>query len=606
MNYVATTGTDDYLVVVLNDGQAFTEAYFGYRPTGTADISGRVWNDANGDGNQDPAEVGLNGVQVQLWRDDGDNSFSESTDVLFDTVITAGDGDYVFDNLPAATYFVNVDGGTIPSLPDPPTLTGGTNPAGPIALANGASETADFGYQLPNDGIIQGLVWDDEDGDNVIDGSEAGLPDVRLTLLLDDGDGDFSASDDLPVAIQDTASDGSYSFANVADDELYFVVVTESTLPPGYTRVDATGNENPRPVDTSTGGPEYEENFAYRISDNIGFTLTPALLTWTDAEPGEEQGFTHTLENTGDVEDEYTVYFNCAAVPSVPSPTCTIVSGNQGWSVNDQLEIVLPDSSTVTAQSGSGLGVTFTLQPGETATLSHTIRVPLGSVAAGTQDTSRIAVQSAASGEDQQADDQTTVPIVGTITGSVFHDINSNAVQDPGEPGLPDITLSVFRVVGAALQPLNITVESNADGAFTFTGLPANGNFAVFVDADDPDLPAGLAIANDRRNVTLTNGQQGTAVSFPFISPAPADPQLSKTVSPTSVPAGSTITYTLTVRNNGQQAATNVVVTDPVSTYVTVSSALVSPVGRARPAQTPSPTWSRSPFHSLTWARRSR
>ena len=42
---------------------------------------------------------------------------------------------------------------------------------------------------------------------------------------------------------------------------------------------------------------------------------------------------------------------------------------------------------------------------------------------------------------------QTTSPVGyqrrGTVTGHVFNDVNGNAVQDPGEPNLPNVSLTV-------------------------------------------------------------------------------------------------------------------------------------------------------------------
>src|SRR5262249_39753270 len=52
-----------------------------------------------------------------------------------------------------------------------------------------------------------------------------------------------------------------------------------------------------------------------------------------------------------------------------------------------------------------------------------------------------------------------------TIAGVVFDDLNNNGVQDPGEPGIPNVTATLSS--GTSVQTLN-------DGSFEFLDVPAN------------------------------------------------------------------------------------------------------------------------------------
>ncbi|HUU65511.1 MAG TPA: SdrD B-like domain-containing protein [Dehalococcoidales bacterium] len=111
-----------------------------------------VFYDNNGNGNQDPGEVGIAGVQVNLYKDDGNGLFNPTggTDDFIGTRTTGGYGIYSFIDLPPFCdmgYWVLILENTLPpSL----TLTTGSNPIGPICLEEGGYyDLADFGYQPP-------------------------------------------------------------------------------------------------------------------------------------------------------------------------------------------------------------------------------------------------------------------------------------------------------------------------------------------------------------------------------------------------------------------------------------------------------------------------
>ena len=580
-NYVAAAATVNPLSVTLTAGQQFTQAYFGYIPTGDASVTGRVWNDADGDGTQDAGETGLNNVVVRLYRDANANSVLDfAIDTLFREVATSGDGNYLFDNLPDGTFFAYVDTTTIPSEPGAPTLTGGTNPSAAMPLQDDDVGTANFGFDLPNAGVIAGVVYDDQDGDATLDAGEPGLEDVNVQLFLDrDGDGQFIFEADQPrVASQLTAGDGSYSFANIAVDRVYFVRVSESTLPAGFTRVNLPGNPNPRTVDMETGAPtRLDENFAYFLPPP-SYTLTPASSLWDTARPGQSQLFNHTLTNTGPVADTYNIFFNCNAVPA--GGVCAPVPGNQGWSQNDRLEIIPPSGPSVFVDSGVATGASITLQAGQSATLRHRIEVPAGAQE-GDEDLTRIVVQSQADDTDVKfADDHTIVIEGGSIQGVVFRDDDGDGTQGPAEQGIASVPVSIFQINGAQLTFVD-SDATNATGQFAFTGL-AFASYAVFVDDDSPSIPAGYSITNPRRDATVSDTSPTATVTFPFSQLTLADPSVQKTVSPATAPVGSPVTFTLTLRNTGSQAAQNVVIEDPISTYLAITSVTINPASEGQ------------------------
>lgn len=64
-----------------------------------------VWLDTDRDGLQDSGEPGLDGVRVELYRDDGDGIANPAVDTFVGFTLTSGGGQYVFSFLPAGTYF---------------------------------------------------------------------------------------------------------------------------------------------------------------------------------------------------------------------------------------------------------------------------------------------------------------------------------------------------------------------------------------------------------------------------------------------------------------------------------------------------------------------
>ncbi|MBK8054974.1 MAG: carboxypeptidase regulatory-like domain-containing protein [Saprospiraceae bacterium] len=79
----------------LNPGDNNPTVDAGYVPNGK--IGDFVWEDKNGNGQQDSGELGIPGVTVQLL--DQNNN-------VIRTTTTSSTGAYEFDNLPPGTYYV--------------------------------------------------------------------------------------------------------------------------------------------------------------------------------------------------------------------------------------------------------------------------------------------------------------------------------------------------------------------------------------------------------------------------------------------------------------------------------------------------------------------
>ena len=243
-----------------------------------------MWNDADGDGQQDGSEGGIDGVTVHLFQDDGDGNFEPGTDdVLIATALTTGGGNYQFTVATAGAYWVHVDESS-------PSLSGLTHISGPESQTNPHLVTlspgdtyllADFGYA--GRGNIAGTVFYDWDEDGQQDPGEDGIPNVEVCLYEDNGDRAFSGGDVLQTC-QTTQSDGTYLFAGYLPG-VYLIVETQ---PAGLQSTQPSNNV--RVVDlivSGATGSSTDNNFGEIVKGRIGD------FVWVDSngngvqDPGE-------------------------------------------------------------------------------------------------------------------------------------------------------------------------------------------------------------------------------------------------------------------------------------------------------------------------------
>jgi SdrD B-like protein len=116
----------------------------------------------------------------------------------------------------------------------------------------------------------------------------------------------------------------------------------------------------------------------------------------------------------------------------------------------------------------------------------------------------------------------------GSIGDFVWQDLNQNGIQDAGEPGIPGVTVNLFKGV------LIATMVTDANGLYLFSGLCA-GDYTVVVD--QTTVPSGLVITTPCSNqagvgdnsncspspVNLpTDNSSDLTIDFGYVSPPPA------------------------------------------------------------------------------------
>ncbi|CAN98241.1 MULTISPECIES: SdrD B-like domain-containing protein [Sorangium] len=182
-------------------------------------IGDKVWFDANADGIEDPEELGISGVVVDLFGDANCDGVADGA--LLQTAVTGANGVYRFTELEAGCYVVDVDDTT---LPLGHVLTSDDEPLGVSLDAGENVANADFGYVTYSS--IGDTVWLDSDADGLYEPEtgELGVNGVRVELFQGAQLIDFTITGTSPYTGQpgfylfDTLPAGTYSVVVTPDN----------------------------------------------------------------------------------------------------------------------------------------------------------------------------------------------------------------------------------------------------------------------------------------------------------------------------------------------------------------------------------------------------
>ena len=190
---------------------------FFFSAYGQGTISGSVWHDLNGNGQQD-GESYINGFDVELRVDGSGTLVSSQT--------TNAGGSYSFNFIPAGTYYIRF----VINAPNiiTPSGFGAPDTDCDVTNANGALTTSDFvitgaenisdidaGYYLYSN--IGDKVWHDQNANGIQDGSEPGIDGIQVTLSGNSGTGALVN----PSVI--TSGGGKYQFTNIPPGPSYTI-----------------------------------------------------------------------------------------------------------------------------------------------------------------------------------------------------------------------------------------------------------------------------------------------------------------------------------------------------------------------------------------------
>ncbi len=419
-------------------------------------VSGVKFEDRNGNGLRETDEPGLAGVEIRVENENG----------LLLPALTAADGTYQICGLtPGDAFRVSeaVPFGYLQTAPRDRQV-GKRVIARDFAYVLEACDRdvsgLDFGNRLIP-GAIGGTKFEDLNANGVRDPGEPGLAGVVIAL---------TPTDFQPPAVPRRTTDaaGNFLFTDVPPGNYRL----SEAVPPGFTQTaPATGTIA---VALPPGGSSLGNLFG-----NFRGILT-----------GTISGFKFNDLNGNGVRDPgepgmagvRILLDPCASPgPCGPPPLVAVTGADGSFTFSDVRFGTYDVSETVP----SGFRQTAPPPPG---TYSVKLNIGEGSVTGllfGNQ------------------------ALPATISGTKFNDLNGNGQRDPGEPGMPGVTI----VLGSPLPTgTPIRTVTDASGNFSFTNVPA-GSYILSEVAPSgfvqtaPPAPGTI-------NVTVSSGQTVSGLLF--------------------------------------------------------------------------------------------
>jgi choice-of-anchor A domain-containing protein len=483
-----------------------------------------VWNDLNANGIQDAGEPGINGVTVNLFDYQGN---------LLQSVATQQGptgsqlGYYQFTGVCAGTYTVKVDETTLPKGTNGKIIFAETTPNAPgsttandsnpnpstvtLATNDSSDETIDFGY-VALQGAIGDYVWYDANGNGLQDAGEPGINGVTVDL--------YDSTQTNLLATTTTAYggpnnvNGYYQFTGLSAGS-YVVAVDSTTLPPSYT-----------PTTSFVGS-----------NSAIDSNGSPAAVTLaTDSSVDETIDFGYVSPCNGTIGDFVWHDLNQNGIQDTGEPGIGGITLDLYNSAYTLIQTAITNGGGNYLFSGLCAGdytvtvVGSTLPPNFTPTISQ---AP-GSTTANDSNGSPAPVVLTTDSSNNVVSDLTidfgyVSPCNGAIGDFVWWDQNGNGIQDAGEPGIANVTVSLYN---SQMTLLNATT-TNSVGYYQFTGLCA-GTYIVQVtppagySLTTANAP-GSTLANDSNpnpstvvlSITDSNGDitHDETIDFGFVLP---------------------------------------------------------------------------------------
>ena len=446
-------------------------------------------------------------------------------------------------------------------------------------------------------GAISGTIYNDKDATWFNDSPVLDSPFEGVTVRLLDADGnpvkDASGAD----ITAKTAADGTYKFDRVPMGSYKVEVV------PGAAKVDGTD------VNLS----DYKQTYGYgssttRSEAGKGTLVTPTAISLTAAAPNATKvdfafvkpasvgDFVWFDPNKDGIQD--------ADEAGVPGVTVTLtdgagnpvidLDGNPVKAVttdaNGMYEFtnLMPNVDRIVANAGEeNYKVVFTVPAGYSATTSN----------AGDPEKDSNGADSSVTLAQGQNDETVDFGLVadGAIGDTLFWDVDNNGGSEPSGADKPlvGVTVTLAYTTPAGVEK-TLTTVTDENGKYSFKDL-APGDYVVTVDkaslatvcpecTAQTHAPSGDLTASEGQELSLTSKVTLSPGAMPnndqdWAFTGVANTAIVKAIAdPTEVPVGgftpgTSVTYTLTVTNEGPSPATGVIAQDKLPAGVTFVSA---------------------------------
>lgn len=423
-----TTATSQTITILLG-GTEISEVDFGY--VGDSEVSGRVFNDVNGNG-VDESEDPIGNVTLNLTGTDFQGNPVDET-----VTSAVADGSFSFLGLKLS----DASGYTLMASGAPPMFTATTAEIRGVLINQGSSDiTENFGYV--EDPQLMGFVFSDPNANGLNDDGAGGIEGVDLTLTGTDFQGN-----PVNAVTASQAGSGMYMFADIKLSDANGYTLAVSTPPAGFS---ATTSEL-RTVFLSTGGQAETEDFGYFENAKVIGTV------YQDVNGNGQR------DEAGGIEDV----------------TVTLV----GETITGQ-NVSL---STDTDENGAYEFIDLNMSDSNGYTI--TVSTPAGMLAT-TETVVTVVITTA--GQTDTVDAGFVLP--SDVTGIVFDDVDADGLNNDGGMGWANVVLEITGTAANG-SSVSLSFTTSSDGLFSFTDLlPSDENgYTLAVTTAPPDTIATTA-----------------------------------------------------------------------------------------------------------------
>ena len=455
-----TTGDDGNPANTLYDISPLTGAATNPRRLGNEDLealacftanisvlAGKTWYDQFPDGFRDVEELIASNIEVRL-RSSFDDSIIRTafTDENGDYFFVVHEGSYVVQFISPEEYLLHTFQFATPNTArdsNPSRFTGRT---GVISTGpNGAAVSVDAGFMY-DEANIYGRVTVDIDNDGL---GDDGLDGVLLTLCSADGSPVLVEGGPLTTL---TFDGGNYSFGPIPSGE-YRV---KQTQPAGYTSVfDADGGDLDEIGDVfliqiSPGFDAYDRDF-------VEVEVDPFI-------PGSICGSVSTMSGGSEPEPF-----------ALPGVLLALLNGAGNPVYRDgEPVLTVSDSDGLYCFTNLFPGTYQVIQPEQPEDYESLRDADGGDPnVIGNEDPIEIGGETYEVGGADFLERE-----YGSVSGRVFHDLNRDGLQDPGEPGVGGITVALIDTNGFEF----VSTGTAGDGTYYIFNLSPGDYRAVFRD----------------------------------------------------------------------------------------------------------------------------
>lgn len=563
-------------------------------------VGNRVWVDTNNNGIVDGTEIGIDNVTVRL--------VNNSTGIALESQLTTNGGYYLFTQLNAGTYRVEItppanyvsSTGTNGSLSGPfetapqvdpnpvdnddngTTISSGTSSGliassvitlgGSLPLNEGATPghpdlladaqgnyTVDFGIWMPSS--LGDTVWFDDNSNGIADSNETGVSGVTVNLL------------NANLAVIDTAVtdvNGKYLFTNLTPGT-YTVEFVKAKLPAGFvfTLTGIGTNTTDSNADRSTG-----RTSSYVLTSGENNLTVDAGIYSPKASLGDTVWYDDNRNGVQDANETGVADVKVNLLDAPGTTTAVAATTKTDANGNYRFNNLAPGKTYIVEFVASTLPASYIFTNTGAGTEGNDSNADIT--------TGRSKTYVLTDGEHNPTVDAGIYSPKASLGDTVWLDANDNGIQDANEVGIGAVRVNLLNASGAVID----TTTTDANGNYRFDalipGLPYSLEFVASTLPTGTEFTStGKGTEDNDSNADQTTGRTKSYVMGNGVHNPTVDAGIRAKPVPAPVTTTTTTTTTTTLKPTVITLPPPVIVNETTTTVAVVPTVAPAPTVQA-------------------------